>query len=202
MYGSLSDAGYDATLLVYDLKIHEYSSIYDNLPQLFRFFAAHRLKRDPATITFTHPAGQDRPDLGLVYDHAYWLSDLLAADPKAPASVTITSGAIRHSADDPGAAQRTTQVVDDTGAPTKRAIGELYSTTPAAGPDLPRTNSLTIKAANAAGLTVDAVRARIRVARGLRIDSDSDRPFTLTLRGPNAVLRRIALAAGKQSLTL
>src|SRR3954453_11506640 len=105
MYGALSDAGYDATLLVYDQKIHEYSSIYDNLPQLFRFFGAHRLKRDPAIVTLTHPAGQDRPALGLVYDHAYWLSAIKAAAPKAAATLTVTSSAIAHSDPDPSAAQ-------------------------------------------------------------------------------------------------
>ncbi|MEA2496142.1 MAG: hypothetical protein QOJ29_4053, partial [Thermoleophilaceae bacterium] len=154
MYGALSDAGYDATLLVYDFKIHEYSSIYDGLPQLFRFFGAHRLQRDPAIVSFVRPAGQDKPELGLIYDHAYWLSGIKASDPKSAATLTVTSGAIRHSEPDPAAAQRTSQIVYDTQAPTKRSIAELYSTTPAAGPNVPRANSLSIKAANLGELAV------------------------------------------------
>jgi dienelactone hydrolase len=181
MYGSLSALGYDATLLVYDFKIHEYSSIYDTLPQLFRFFGRHRLVRDPAIVSFTRPAGQDRPELGLVYDHAYWVSDVKAADPKAAASVTATSDAIRHPDPDPATAQRTTQLVFDPDAPTKRSIGELYATTPGAGPGLPRANVLHIQARNAAALTVDLTRARLR-ATGLRIDADVDKPVALTLR--------------------
>ncbi|MEA2424688.1 MAG: hypothetical protein QOH13_1098 [Thermoleophilaceae bacterium] len=181
MYGALSDAGYNATLLVYDFKIHEYSSIYDNLPALFRFFGGNRLARDPAIVSFTRPAGQDRPELGLVYDHAYWVSDVKAADTKAPAVVTVTSGAIRHSDPDPATAQRTTRVVYDTDAPSKRSIGELYETTPAAGPALPRANVLHVKATNTSALTVNLTRARLH-ATGLRIEPDVDRPVTLTLR--------------------
>jgi hypothetical protein len=201
MYGDLSDAGYDATLLVYDMKIHEYSSIYDNLPQLFRFFGEHQLKRNPAIVTFTHPAGQDRPDLGLIYDHAYWVSGIKAADPKSAATVTATSGAIAHPDPDPSAAERTTQIVYDTNAPSKRSLGELYETSPAAGPNLPRANQLTINATNLAEVTVDTTRARLRLGR-LRLESDSDKPYTLILLGPKGATRRIEIGAGKQSQTL
>jgi len=201
MYTALSDPGYDATLLVYDFKIHEYSSIYDHLPDLFRFFGEHRLVRDPAIVSFVRPAGQDRPELGLVYDRAYWVSGVKAADPNANASVTVTSSAIRHPDPDPSKAERTTQVVFDPNAPSKRSVGELYRTTPAAGPSLPLANALTLTAANTSELTVDAKRARIRVARGLRITSDSDKPYTLVLVSGSAT-RRIAIAAGRQTLAL
>ena len=198
MYGALSDAGYEATLLVYDFKIHEYSSIYDHLPDLFRFFERHRLQRDPAIVSFTRPAGQDKPELGLVYDHAYWLSDVKAADAKANATVTATSSAIRHPDPDPGRAERTTQLVYDTDAPSKRSIGELYTTTPGGGPLLPRANALTIEATNLGELTVDVARAKLTL-RGLRIKSSSDKPYTLILRSGESV-RRIEVAAGQQSL--
>jgi pimeloyl-ACP methyl ester carboxylesterase len=181
MYAALSDPGYDATLLVYDYKIHEYSSIYDTLPQLFRFFGGHRLSRDPAVVTFTRPAAQDKPELGLVYDHAYWASAIAAADPKGPAAVTLTSDAIAHPAPDPATAQRTTQIVYDPNAPTKRSIGELYTTTPSAGPAVPRANTLHVIARNTSALTVDLTRARLRAKR-LTIDADVDKPVRLTLR--------------------
>ncbi|HEX6713769.1 MAG TPA: hypothetical protein VF066_10300, partial [Thermoleophilaceae bacterium] len=200
MYGELSDAGYDATLLVYDFKIHEYSSIYDHLPDLFRFFARHALQPNPAIVSFVRPAGQDKPELGLVYDHAYWLSGIKAADTKSNAQVTATSSAIRHADPDPARAERTTQVVFDPDAPSKRSIGELYSTTPARGPLLPRANKLSIAASNLGEVTVDAARARLRL-RGLRIASSSDKPYTLVLRSGKTV-RRIQIAAGDQSRTL
>ena len=188
MYGALSDGGYDAKLLVYDFKIHEYSSIYDTLPDLFRFFRSHRLQRNPAIVSFVRPAGQDKPDLGLVYDHAYWLSGIKAADPKTNATITATSSAIAHPDPDPGRAQRTTQVVFDPDAPSKRSIGELYATTPGDGPALPRSNTLTIDASNLAEVTVDLDRAHLR-RRGLRIEAKSDKPFTLVLRSGKTTRR-------------
>lgn len=199
MYGALSDAGYDATLLVYDMKIHEYSSIYDNIPALFRFFGAHRLQRNPARVTFTHPAGQDRPELGLVYDHAYWISALTPADAKSAATVDATSDAIPHRDDDPAEAERTTQVVFDPNAPSKRSIGQLYSTTPPAGPLQPRANTLTITASNLAHVTVDARRARLRLQRGLTIQTHSDKPFALQLTDGRTSLS-IPVPAGDQTL--
>lgn len=186
--GRLSDAGYDATLLVYDFKIHEYSSIYDTLPQLFRFFAAHKLQRNPAIVSFVRPANQDKPELGLVYDRAYWLSGIKAADPKINATITATSSAIRHPDPDPARAQRTTQLVFDPGAPSKRSVGELYTTTPGAGAALPRSNALTIEATNLSEVTVDLDRAHLR-NRGLRIEADSDKPFTLILRSGKSTRR-------------
>jgi hypothetical protein len=95
--------------------------------------------------------------------------------------MTITSDAIPHPAPDPAAAQRTTQLVYDPDAPTKRSIAELYTTTPAAGPDLPRANVLHVTARNTAALTVELTRARLREAR-LRIEADVDQPVALTLR--------------------
>jgi dienelactone hydrolase len=200
MYAALSDPGYDATLLVYGFKIHEYSSIYDHLPDLFRFFGRHRLVRDPAIVSFTRPEGQDRPELGLVYDRAYWVSGITASDPKANATLTATSSAIPHPDADPARAQRTTQLVFDPDAPSKRSIGQLYTTTPGAGPTLRRANALSIQAANLSELTVDAARARLRL-RGLRVDTDADTPFTLVLRSGKAT-RRLQVAAGKRSLKL
>jgi pimeloyl-ACP methyl ester carboxylesterase len=200
MYGELSDRGFEATLLVYDFKIHEYSSIYDHLPDLFRFFARNTLERNPAIVSFVRPAGQDRPELGLVYDHAYWLSDITAADAKTNATVTVTSSAIRHVDPDPARAERTTEVVFDPDAPTKRSIGELYSTTPGGGPYLPRANALSITATNLSAVTVDAERARLRLRR-LRVQSNSDKPYILVLRAGRTT-KRVAVPAGEQTLRL
>src|SRR3954452_17796437 len=116
MYAALSDAGFDASLLVYDLKIHEYSSIYDTLPRLFDFFAAHRRDRNPAVVHWTRPAAAgDRPDLGLVYDGAYWVDGVRAVDAKALGTVVAESMAIGHRRRDPAKAKRTSEPREDPG---------------------------------------------------------------------------------------
>jgi len=203
MYGALSDAGYDATLLVYAFKIHEYSSIYDGLPELFRFFGRHTRSADPAVVTWTRPVGQDKPDLGLVYDGAYWLHGVTAADPKSPATVTATSGAIAHSADDPAAAERTTQVVYDTNAPSKRSMGQLYRTSPAAGPAEPTENVLRVDAKNTTAVTIDLARAHLRVdpRHPLSIRTKSDKPLAITLVGKRGS-RFVRVPAGNGGASL
>ena len=94
MYDLLSADGFDATLLTYHLKIHEYSSIYDTLDRLFAFFGAHRRTRAPATVSWTRRPDDDQPKLGLVYDGAYWLDGVTAAAAASEAKVTATSRAI------------------------------------------------------------------------------------------------------------
>jgi hypothetical protein len=202
MYGALSDMGYEATLLVYALKIHEYSSIYDSMPQLFRFFGAHRRAPNPAVVTWTRPMGEDRPELGLVYDGAYWVSGVAAGDPKSTAIVTVTSDGIRHSSADPATAVRTSEVVFDSNAPSKRSLGELYRTTPTLQPPLPRANVLHLDARNAKAVTVDLVRARLTLGKPLRIETTSDAPLTLTLRGPKGAVRTVDVPAGKRAQQL
>ena len=165
MYGALSDAGFDASLLVYDLKIHEYSTIYDTLPRLFDFFARHRRPFNPATVWWTRPlVAGDRPDLGLVYDGAYWLRGVRAADDKALGSVTVESLAIPHRRRDPAKAARTSEAREDPG-PSGRTRGTLFTTAPDAGVPAPRGNVLRVDAANVAAATVDLRRARLRVTR-------------------------------------
>jgi poly(3-hydroxybutyrate) depolymerase len=181
MYDLLSGDGADATLLVYHMKIHEYSSIYDTLDRLFAFFAAHRRTRDPAIVTWTERPGDDDPKLGLSYDGAYWLHGVVAADRTKVATVTATSEAIGHRVHDPKAAKRTHESID-TGGPSGRTTAELYRTIPDAGAEGKRANALTVVARNVSAFDVNASRARLKLRRGaLRVSVDADRPVTISL---------------------
>ena len=182
MYDALSADGYLAKLLVYSTKIHEYSSIYDTLPQLFDFFGSHRLRRNPGVVTWTRPAGEDRPDLGLVYDGAYWLDRVRASDPSQLGTITVDPDRIPHSEPDPADARRTDEQVDTEG-PTGRSMGELYSTEPAAAPNVRRANALTVNSERIAAVAVDAHRARVGFRRSrLTIRSRTDVPLKLGVR--------------------
>jgi pimeloyl-ACP methyl ester carboxylesterase len=199
LYDLLSADGYDATLVNYGMKIHEYSSIYENLPALFRFFGEHQRDPNPAVVTYTRPA-DDNPKLGLVFDGAYWLSGLRSAA-GAQATVTVTSEAIAHRIPDPAVAQRTQEVVFDPNSPTKRSIGIRYRTTPGYQPAGPTSNTLRVDAAHTAALTVDLDRARLD-RHDLRIVSHADAPTELTLRGDHGPDVTITLPAGDADRTL
>lgn len=200
MYERLSGAGYDATLTNYGMKIHEYSSIYENLPALFRFFGANRRDANPAVVTFTRPT-DDNPKLGLVFDGAYWVSGVRSVSQDAPGTVTVTSEAITHRIPDPAAAQRTREVVFDPASPSKRSVGVRYQTTPGYQPAGPTSNTLRVDAAGAATLTVDLDRAQLE-RRNLRIVATADAPTELTLRTRNGPDVSITLPAGASDRTL
>ena len=184
LYDKLSAQGLDATLLIYHMKIHEYSSIYDTLDRLFAFFRSHRRVRDPAVVSWTRRPKDDYPKLGLVYDGAYWLHAVTAANGAQSVTVTATSGAIPHKLRDAKAAKRTHESIN-TGGPSGRTTGELYRTIPDPGTDAPRTNDLTVVATNASAFTVDARRARLRLTprRAVGVNLTADHPVTVTLAG-------------------
>jgi predicted esterase len=212
LYANLSDDGYDAQLLVYSTKIHEYSSIYDTLPKLFEFFGAHRRPRNPGVVTWTRPlAEEDRPELGLTYDGAYWLSGVRALDPAKLGTITVASNRIPQPEPRPADAQRTEEEVD-TGGPTGRSKGVLYTTTPAAAAAVKRSNSLRVKSAGIAAATIDARRTRVGFARSrLTIRAATDAPLRLRLvrltkaRGVLLVdgkrVRRVRTRSGAISVT-
>ena len=194
LYGALSDRGYDAQLLVYDTKIHEYSSIYDTLPGLFSFFASHRRNANPGVVTWTRPpAAEDMPKLGLVYDGAYWLDGVRAADPGLAAQVKAVTGGIPHAGLQPGRAERSVTEVDTKG-PTGRSAGTLMKTSPAFGPRAKRGNRLELTAENTRELAVNLRRARVRVnRRGLRLFVRSGSPLKLELRRVKVARARLVL---------
>ena len=192
LYSALSQRGYDARLLVYDTKIHEYSSIYDTLPDLFSFFASHRRRANPSVVIWTRPpASQDFPKLGLVYDGAYWLDGVKAVDPAKPAEVRVVSGRIPHATLQPERAERTSTEVDTKG-PTGRSAGTLLKTVPAFAAPARKGNRLAVTATNTRELAVDLRRARVRVGgRGLRLFVNTAAPLKLELRRVNVGRARL-----------
>ena len=201
LYGTLSELGYDARLLVYDTKIHEYSSIYDTLPDLFSFFASHRRNVNPGVVTWTRPpASEDMSQLGLVYDGAYWLDGVRAADPAKLAEVEAVTGAIPHSPLKAQIAERTEAEVDTKG-PTGRTAGTLMKTAPAFGPSARKGNRLELTASNTRELAVNLRRAHLRVSRhGLRLFVNSASPLKVELRRVKAARARVTIDGrrGKQ----
>lgn len=198
LYGLLSGAGYDATVLQYRTKIHEYSSIYDTLPRLFRYFASHRRNANPAIVSYTQRPSEIRTDLGLLHDSAYWMSRLLAASDAADATVELESFGIPHAPDNPAAATRSDAAVDE-GGPTLRTLAQLKQTTPAVAAPMPARNALRISASNLARVRVDLARAALALnATGLSISSNSERAYLLELAGP-ASNARVRVGNGNAS---
>ncbi|GAC1329637.1 MAG: hypothetical protein NVSMB17_06160 [Candidatus Dormibacteria bacterium] len=197
LYNNLSSDGYDATLVDYKFKIHEYSSIYDTLPRIFAFFAAHRRDPNPAVVTYSRLPGEDAPGIGLVYDHAYWVSGLRPADAGKRSDTNVESLAIPHGALRPAAALRTDVTGDEMG-PTglPRTLRELFQTTPAYGTPGPLNDSAVLTLANVSAITLDLARMRLVDDCKLSLRVTSDQAVMIT-----AGSHRLAAPAGTSTVT-
>jgi predicted esterase len=197
LYGSLSADGYDATLVDYKFKIHEYSSIYDTLPRIFAFFGAHTRNPNPPIVTYSRLPGEDKPALGLVYDHAYWVSALGSADPGKRSDINVESFGIAHATPNPAAATRT-DVIGDEGGPTglPRTLRELFQTTPGYGAAQAVRNAATLTLANVGAISLDLARMGLHDDCSLRLDVRTDHAVAIV------VGRRVLVApAGASSLS-
>lgn len=182
LYASLSADGYDATLLDYQTKIHEYSSIYDTIPRLMTFFSSHTRAVRPAVVSWTRPVGQDNPTLNQKYDGAWWLRDVLPAAGVNRPTVTVESMALPHAAVNPTTATHTDTMTDEQG-PTMRSRAELFVTSPSRAPATVRPGVLRVTGTGAGGATVDLTAAALSTAKVLTIESSTNGPLTLRLRG-------------------
>jgi predicted esterase len=183
LYSDLSARGYDATLLQYHLKIHEYSSIYDTLPRLFAYFGSHVRNPNPPVVSYSRLPGEDVPAIGLVYDHAYWLSGLRPADANKPSTTRVESFGVAHADLDPTHAVVTVDPNDDEHGPDGRSAGVLKQTVPAYGPTIPARNAIRVATTNDSAATVDLARAGVRLDCALAVDSDADSALSLRLAG-------------------
>ena len=187
LYQSLSADGYDATLLDYSLKTHEYSSIYDTLPRLLGFFAAHTRATRPAVVSWTRPIGQDKPALHQLYDGAWWLRAVEPAPGVTRPTVTVESMALRHAAPAKGT---TTDAMVDEGGPTGRTRAELFQTVPSRALAPLDPNALKVTATGARAASVRLTDAGLLHRPRLVISSVTTHDLTLRLLGETRHLLR------------
>jgi len=148
------------------------------------FLGRSRVKRAPSRVDHAITPDTQRPDLGLVQDHAYWVSGLNTRDrnrnPKtSPARAEIDAISQAFGED---ATPRTAPVTSAGGGPPAPSAvdGTRWTATPAR----PRANSLSVQLRNMARATIDGPRARLDGARRLRVHIDSDGNATMRLELP------------------
>jgi dienelactone hydrolase len=187
LYQSLSKDGYDATLLDYRLKIHEYSSIYDTLPRLMRFFSSHTRATRPAVVSWTRPVGQDKPALHEQYDGAWWLRDVEPVAGVTRPTVTVESMALPHAAPGPGTV---TDAMVDEGGPTGRTGAELFQTVPSTKAAAVTSQLLRVTSVGASSARVVLAEAGVGTSSVLTIKADVSHDLTLILTGSSRLLDR------------
>ena len=152
--------------------------------------------RDPSRVDYGFFPDADRPGLGLVHDHAYWVSDLVArnlsGDPASdPARGFISARSLAFGEGDPPAEPLTPGTV-----PGLNGLNTIEGTEWGPIPPAPKRNALEVEVENLASGRIDGTRARLDPASELTVSVESDGRGTLlvalpglggTVNGPGAL---------------
>lgn len=182
---SFEALGYRYAFDVYPAAEHLTLAVlgYD-LPQAAQFLGDARVDRDPFHVTFAYAPAADAPELGLVHDRAYWVSDVALADPAVGVAVSSLSEPIGKGVVD---VESLARGIDDPASTRSNGGG----TTPLPYTEVRRTwgdapereavNGFEIRLANVGAVTLDLPRAGVRADRPIELRYTSDSPAAVTL---------------------
>jgi pimeloyl-ACP methyl ester carboxylesterase len=163
--------GYRFHFLTFDGADHFALALLDyDFPMAAGFLGDAHVDRNPVHVTLTYAPAADDASLGLVHNHAYWVSGLTLADPNepppsegnvdAPAEGTIDVFSHAYGLGDPPSTPGQRQCATPGNPPD---CGPLPYTeinrTWGAPPSIPAVNQLDITLTNLSAATVDAARA-------------------------------------------
>jgi len=178
--------GLRSTLWTFSPGEHFTLAILDRWDKARDFLGDARVTRDPFRVNYAFVPAADRPKLGLVHDHAYWVSKLRArsteGDPQtAPARGEIDARSSAFGLTD--SATRPVRGADVAAGPqnANTVDGTEWVGDP---PAAPAENALGVRLRNVASGEIAGTRARLDGSRRLRVSVDSDGPATLRLALP------------------
>jgi pimeloyl-ACP methyl ester carboxylesterase len=166
---------------------HAMATAFDNLPAVTAFLGQHTIERQPFHVAFTRVPAMDRPDLGLVSNGAYWISDVRLRD-----SVTEATRVPGGTATPPHGEVDAVSLgfgLADGGSQLHKGAGltgdGLPYTSQERDWDGPHTvvaqNKIIIHAANVRSLTIDVAAAHVSCSVALAVTSDG--PLSVKLLG-------------------
>ena len=171
--------GLRSSLLIFAPADHFTLAILDQWDTARDFLGDAEVKRDPSRVDYSFFPAADRPDLGLVHNHAYWVYGLDARDTSAgPGAVaSISARSLAHGEGDP-----TTAPVAGAGADAGPPLAYTKTGTEWTGiPEVPAENALEATLENLGSGHIDGARALLDGSRQLRVELDSDGATELRL---------------------
>jgi hypothetical protein len=155
-----------------------------DLPMAAPFLGESKVERNPAHVSFAYAPGADDAALGLVHDHAYWVSGLRLAGTTAARGVIE---AVSHASGLGDPPSRAGQDSGDEPLPyveVNRSWGDA--------PVTPRENRLSLTLTDLGAVSVDLAGAGLDAGRPLIVDVTADAVADLHLMGafpPGSVVR-------------
>jgi len=168
------------------------------------FLGDERVTRDPGRVDYALLPAADREQLGLVHNHAYWVSGLRArdtgGDPEdepatcppeggCPPRAEISARSLAFGEGDP-----VLRRVDGAGIAGRPEPSQIQGTEWASVPRVPAANRLTLGLENMAAATISGRRARLDGTKPLRVRLTSDGASSVRLNLPlpkGAKVRRV-----------
>ena len=181
--------GYRFRFLIFSPSDHlaQAAAGYD-YPFAAAFLGDGFVDRDPPHVTFAYLPATDEPALGLVHDHAYWVSEVRlrdAAAGAAPAKGVIDVRSHGFGVGDPPSAPGATAgaVPPFTYTETNRTWGDA--------PAEPVANAADVTLTNVASARIDLARARLAPGATLTLPTTADGDGTVLLDGAFPGDRRV-----------
>ena len=171
--------GYRFRFLVFTPCDHLALALLDDYPMAAEFLGDAAVDRNPPHVTFAYVPASDDPELGLVHDHAYWVSGLELADLGAGETAKGVIDAFSHAF---GVGDPSSVAGSDVGTVGPISYVEVNRSWGEA-PAIPVRNRLDVTLTNLASVRVDAPRAGLDGSRPLVVHATADGPTTLFLDG-------------------
>ena len=150
-----------------------------DFPMAQGFLGDAFVDRNPYHVTFSYAPAADDSSLGLVHNHAYWVSELALADPNKepfPAEGTIDVFSEAFGLGDATSATGVQQGTDPL------PYTEYFRTWDEP-PPIPLANQLDVRLTNLSAATIDAARAGLVQCEAVTLSIDSDSASRLLLAG-------------------
>src|SRR5205085_7959488 len=170
---------------------HLQLAINDQFAPAAAFLGTALVNRNPAHVTYVLDAARNHANLGVVGDHAYWVSRMKLRDPSADGAGNDPGGkidAISHGfgVGDPAA----TAAAPGAGTLAGGNLGTLVFTRQATRwgktPAKPRKDEIDLTATNIASAAINVTRAHVSCNAQVKITSDG--PINLNLLGCSRIV--------------
>lgn len=168
---ALRDAGLRYEVLRFETWDHLTASTYDNFAPAADFLGESRVDRNPVRVRYVLNPAEDSPDLGLVADQAYWLSNMQLRDPEAGAG-TVDARSEAFGLAEPELLPEETSLEVLTGGNHEPAPYSRRTRNWAPPEAAPERDRLHLRTRNIGSLTVDLERAGLSCTAEIIRDSD------------------------------
>jgi C-terminal binding-module, SLH-like, of glucodextranase len=176
---NLDNHGYRYELDEFTPGEHNTFALNDEYGPAAQFLAEDTLDRGPAHVTYTVDPSISFPSLGLVADHAYWVSGLAVRAAGSNGSFDAVSHGFGTGDPTPSGTQRGAGTVTGGMLPAIAYVSQYQTWGPV--PAAAAADELDVTATNVATATIDPARAKLDC--NARVSVKTDGPIKLTLAG-------------------